>query len=365
VILPLRGGLPLFGRGKAMPAKVATTREAGPAFTTLEVAEALGLDTSPSRFATLDSARIVSVARHIAGRAATVAFKRATWDDPLFWNTDADAQERSQYFAVGNAINFRFWNLERDQVVPATGLIDGETFRGAMYMWRCLRRCLDKGDVPLLDANFLANLSEAEFYAIFADDTGSQPLAVAREERLANLRDLGRTLLTSWDGRFYNLVTASEGSISRFAELSNRLRAFDDPLFKLTMVNAIVHSGSGVYSFRDQPLPAIDYHLLRHALRQGLLIPEHRVAEKLRARQLLDQEEAFELRRVALNAFVRIAEASGQSGEVIDNNYWLNRLNCADAPICLDPARAAECPFLEVCVQATDYQLPLELTRYY
>jgi hypothetical protein len=76
-------------------------------------------------------------------------------------------------------------------------------------------------------------------------------------------------LAESWDGRFYNVAEATDGSIVEFARLSADFRAFDDPILKLTMVNAIVHTGSGVYSFRDEPLPAIYYHLLRHALRQG------------------------------------------------------------------------------------------------
>jgi hypothetical protein len=333
--------------------------------TTAEVAHALEIDTSPSRFAAVDEDRVARMARHIADRASSEPFQRATWDNALFWNADADAPQRSQYFAVGNAINFRFWQLEAGHIVPAVGLIDGEPFRGAMYMWRSLRRCVDRNELPILDAQFLANLTEAEFDEIFRDDTGAQPLAVAREERLANLRDLGAKLAESWDGLFYNLVSACARSIVAFAQLSSRLRAFDDPLFKLTMVNAIVHSGSRVYAFEDEPLPAIDYHLLRHALRQGLVIPEFRLADKLRARQLLECEEASELRRVALHAFVRLAELSGQSGELIDNNYWLNRVNCTDEPVCLDSTTAKRCPFLTVCEQATSFQLPLELTRYY
>ena len=320
---------------------------------------------SPNRFAQVDDERVALVARHVAGRVATQTFERATWDDRLFWNADADAWQRSQYFAVGNAINFRFWRLDEGRVVPAAGLIEGERFRGSMYMWRCLRRCIDTGEVPVLDATFLANLSESDFDAIFSDDTGVRPLGVARAERVANLRDLGAKLLERWEGLFYNLVAASDGSIVTFATLSSDLRAFDDPLFKLTMVNAIVHSGSGVYAFRDEPLPAIDYHLLRHALRQRLVVPEPSLAEKLRTGELLDPEEAFALRGVALQAFVRIADLSGQSGEVIDNNYWLNRLKCTDEPVCLNPLRARECPFLEVCARVTEYQLPLEFTRYY
>ena len=276
-------------------------------------------------------------------------FQRAAWDDALFWNVGAGRAERSQFFAIGNAINFRFWNLVGGEAVPATGTIEGQAFRGAMYMWRCLRRTLDRQQMPLLDADFLADLSDGEFDAMFSDDTGANPLEVAREDRIENLRDLGTKLRAEWDGRFCNVAEASDNSIVAFARLSAGFRAFDDPIFKLTMVNAILHSGSGVYEFRDEPLPAIDYHLLRQALRQGMVVPEHRVAEKLRAGELLDSTEASELRRVALVAFVALAAETGLSGEVIDNIYWLNRANS---------------DFLPGSTQF-EYGLPLELTRYY
>ena len=305
---------------------------------TAEVAAALGLDGSPSRAARVAEDRVARIARHLVEAGLSQSFKRATWDDALFWNVEADPIRRSQYFAVGNAINFRFWRLDGRSVVPSAGTIEGQRFRGALYMWRCLRRCVDRRDLPLLDASFLANLSEAEFDAVFADDTGANPLNVAREERIENLRDLGMKLLESWDGLFYNAVAASDGSIVEFARLSADFRAFDDPVFKLTMVNAIVHAGSGVYTFRDEPLPAIDYHLLRHALRQGMVVPEPALARKLQAGEVLDADEAFELRRVALQAFVSLAARTGLSGELIDNKYWLNRVNCADEPVCAQPS---------------------------
>jgi hypothetical protein len=148
---------------------------------------------------------------------------------------------------------------------------------------------------------------------------------------------------------FYNVAQASERSIVAFAQFTAEFRAFDDPIFKLTMVNAIVHSGSGVYEFRDEPLPAIDYHLLRQALRQGMVVPNDGVGQRLREGVVLSTAEASELRRVALLAFVKLSTETGLSGEVIDNLYWLNR---------------ADDEFLRECTQA-EYGLPLELTRYY
>jgi hypothetical protein len=342
-----------------------TLQDTAPSLTTGEVAAALNIDTSPSPRVRICTERIALVAQHLREAAAFKTLPRATWDDRLFWNADADALNRSQYFAVGNSINFRFWSLdERGRVVPVVGTVDGVQFRGALYMWRCLKRSLDR-QVPLLEADFLASVADGDFDAIFSDDTGANPLQVAQDERLANLRDLGSILLESWNGQFYNVLSASDCSIVEFARLSTDFRAFDDPLFKLTMVNAIVHSGSGVYSFSDEALPAIDYHLLRHALRQGLIEPGPKLGIKLREGDLISADEAFDLRRLALHAFVSIAEQSGLSGERLDNLYWLNRVNCAESPVCVDPATAARCPFLAACARTTSYRLPLELTRYY
>jgi Potential Queuosine, Q, salvage protein family len=333
---------------------------------TSDVARALGIDRSASAAAAVDRDQLNRMAQHLASRPDFLEFVPARWDDPLFWNPTDPTTQRSQLFAVGNTINFRFWRLDSGRMVPAMGTIDGVTYRGAMYMWRSLRRTLDRADLPILDASFLARLSADEFDAIFADDGDVNPLAIARDERIANLRDLGQTLMSSWQGSFYRLVEASRGSLVEFARLSRGIRAFDDQLYKLTMVNAIMHSGSGVYGFVDRPMPAIDYHLVRHALRQELIKPSPRIAAKLKGGLLLEEHEAYELRRVTLSALLDVADLVGIDGEVLDNKYWLNRSNCTDTdPVCLNPELASRCPFLGACAQETSFGLPLELTRYY
>jgi hypothetical protein len=334
--------------------------------TTRQLAEALDLPRRPVKDAWVDHRQVAVMARHLRGPQVLGEYRPARWDDDRFWLVHASPEDRSQYFAVGNAINFRFWSLGERGAVPAVGTIGGERLRGSMYMWRALRRTVAEGTLPVLDADFLADLSMAELDRIFASDDGHNPLAVAADERLANLRDLGQTLTRSWHGRFSEVVASSDGSLVAFARASRTFRAFDDPVQKLTMVNAILHSGSGVHRFDDQPLPAIDYHLLKHALRQGLVRVRGELHRKLTAGVVLSGEEGIALRAVALDAFVELADLAGISGEVLDNAFWLNRANCADRePVCLDPATADRCPFLGACRRATGYGLPLELTRYY
>lgn len=333
---------------------------------TADLAQELGVDFSPSALVEVDAHALTAMVEHVRRSQEFFKFKRFAWDDPTYWYPEGTPAERSQYFAVGNAINFRFWRLMRGEVVPAGGAIEGKRLFGAMYMWRCLRRCLDTGRYPLFDASFLANISEVEFRAIFADDTGINQLSVGLDDRLANLWELGRKLEEDWAGQFYNVVKSAEGSLLSFIRASANFRAFDDPLLKLTMVNTILHLGSGITEFNADPLPGIDYHLLKQMLRHGIVIPNPAISRKLEQQRFLTETEGFELRRLALNTFIEISRRTGISGEILDNRWWWNRVKCRTVdPVCLDPATAHECPLLVACAQHTGLGMPLEETRYY
>jgi hypothetical protein len=331
-----------------------------------QLAEILGIDLSPSRIVVIDAAALAAMTEWVARSRSVFQTRRLRWDDPTYWNTDATPAERSQFFAVGNAINFRFWRLEAGRVLPSGGVLRGERLHGAMYMWRALRLCLEENRRPILNASFLASLSAADFDAVFADDHGYNPLTPAGDDRIRNLQDLGGVLQRDWQGSFFGLVRAAHGSLVAFAQLSRRLRAFDDPLHKLTMVNAILHSGSGVASFDAAPLPGIDYHLLKQVLRHGVLRPNSELLKKLTTGQVLSSHEAYELRRTALRAFVEASRSTGVGGEELDNVWWGNKRNCTDKrPVCEDATRRQECPFEPFCARLTAIGLPLEETRYY
>lgn len=333
---------------------------------TPQVARALGVDAFCGSSVAIDLEALARMVHHISGDPFFSHYNRSTWSDERFWNSEASELERSQYFAIGNAINFRFWRLEEGRVIPAVGVVKGEKLRGSMYMWRRLRLCLDDERLPILSARFLATLSDKDFDELFTDDNGSNPLGVAREDRIANLRNLGMHLQEGWDGQFYHVVQAAHRSLVEFARLSRGIRAFDDPLYKQTMVNAILHSGSGIASFDGEPLPGIDYHIIKQLLRHGVIVPSGALKAKLLDQQLLSKEESLELRGAALCALVEISAQTALSGEVLDNAWWWNRLKCRDRdPVCQDPDTAQECPFLDACSKFIEYSMPLEETRYY
>jgi hypothetical protein len=129
------------------------------------------------------------------------------------------------------------------------------------------------------------------------------------------------------------------------------------------MVNAIMLTGSGLAVFDHDPLPGVDYHLVKQAVRQGVIDPAPEVARKLKTGELLTEDESLPLRTATLEALEAIAAGAGVSGAVLDNMYWLNWRVCSEElPACL---RGDPCPFEPACSRRTEYGLPLELTRYY
>jgi Potential Queuosine, Q, salvage protein family len=346
-----------------MPAIPVTLAEplktAEPRLSTLrDVVRAAGIPAGPHLGVTVDETVLAGIAAAVReGAAAQGGVTRC--DDPRFWPTEADSATRIQLLAVGNAVNFRFWRRTDDGLQSLGGHIGGEWFGGSMYLWRRLVTRF-RDDFPVASAEFWAHADRDAFLAVFADDTGASPLGEGADDRVANLVDLGTRLLADWEGSFERVCTAADGSLVRFLALSGGFRAFDDPLRKLALVNAIMLRGSGLASFVEAVPPAIDYQLTKHLLRFGLLAPETALAEKLRDGRYLDASESLRLRSAALAALLRVSEASGVPGDLLDNLLWHNRTICRDeAPDC------DRCPYNRACQRRTELGRPLELTRYY
>ena len=322
------------------------------------------VEADSSAVAGISKDQVTAVAAVLSQRFGGSAPQPATWDDPRFWNVDASRSDRCQFLAVGNAINFRFWTVADGQVVAGAGPVEGESFRGAMYLWRRLRLGVQRGEFEL-NAKWLSELTEESLERAFRDDDGACPLSPGLADRTKNLRDLGTRLLDDWEGEFVNVVDAANGSLTGFADLSATFRAFDDPIRKLTMVNAIMLAGSGLTHFDEEPLPGIDYHLIKQAVRQGLVVPSQEVQDKLRDKQFLTPMESLALRHVTLTALLQVAEASGISTAVIDNIYWGNGRICDERKPACQIAGGPECPFEDACLRRVDLGRPLEITRYY
>jgi hypothetical protein len=288
------------------------------------------------------------------------------WRDPdLFPEDSCGLQAISQFFALGNSINFRYWAYDSSGSISyCEGKKGGKPYRGAFYMWRSLKTAYDR-DPSFLDADKLASITLQEVRELFKDDNGREVMP-ALDERTTNWNDLGAKLRDYWSGQFLNLVRDTNKSLFLFVQFSRQFRAFDDPLCKMIMVNAIMHQGRGLVSFDERPVPGIDYELLKQLMRNGIVQLDKSLEAKVSKGELLFPKEAKELRMAGLYAFIRMIENTGLSGDILDNKYWLNRTACrTDAPVCKTPGMEDKCIFYGVCPEKVELKIPYELTRYY
>ncbi|MDI6806256.1 MAG: queuosine salvage family protein [Candidatus Aenigmarchaeota archaeon] len=135
--------------------------------------------------------------KEIAPILAKEELRLPEWNEPVFIQ---DKYEKVvDFFFIGNSINFKYWMKE-------DGIETFETYykgiqASAFGMWGCLKRALDN-KIPVLDANFLAELSRSAAAKIFRGNVEIPML----DERVKILNEVGRALLEKYDGHFYNLV---------------------------------------------------------------------------------------------------------------------------------------------------------------
>lgn len=287
--------------------------------------------------------------------------KPMDWRNTHYWPDDSEGvYVVSQFFAIGNAINFRYWwRGNRGAYGYCKGVKGKSSERGAYYMWRALRLCQKAAVIPILDSKKLSKISISEMKHIFRDDKGHD-LMPALKERQRNWRDLGHKLLEYWDGQFYNLVKTAQNSLFDFVRYSRQFRAFDDPLCKMVMVNSIMHQGRGIVKFKTPIFPGIDYQLLKQQMRMGIVVPKGRLMKKLISQEILTHNEARELRNAGLHSFLHIMERTGIPGDVIDNIWWTNKRICRD-----QQPQCEGCLFSNICRRKQEYGIPREITRYY
>lgn len=284
--------------------------------------------------------------------------------DPKFYiDPSCPIEDQVQYFLIMNAINFRYWSGQEESFDYAQGMKRDEVFRGSSYMVRCLKLWLD-ANPKLLSAEYLQNLPFEEFQAAFADDRKNNILPDL-EQRLLNLHDLGDRLTNIKGGKFATILfdigkTTDDHHVNMdyYLPIIQQFRAYDDPLAKLAMVNAIVLQMRGLAHFSDI-WPGIDYHLCNMLFRLGILECTIQLQHDLETRTPISPETAMIIRQHALFVFLHMMKNTKISGEQLDQLFYQNKA-------CRVPVLCNLCPFRGVCIQRIGFQFMLELnTRYY
>jgi len=245
------------------------------------------------------------------------------------------------------------------------GYIDGRWFRGWDYMVHAARRAM-RAEPDYFMASRLAQANEDALRAIFSDDGIPENSTLDRiGERLAQWHDASRVLLRRYHGDVMNLYHASgrllrgeQGIMARLAEF----QAYSDPVEKKSFLFIMFAQRSGAWQIADLDnlKVAIDYHIMRIALRSGMvLLQDTDLQQRIKAKQPVTAEQDNQIREAVREACDVLVRNSRHSVFEVDNILWMMGRNCCFYdydPICGSHVcwRQAQCTF----VRSIDYACP-------
>jgi hypothetical protein len=126
--------------------------------------------------------------------------KLPTWRESIF--PAEDDEQTAEFMLTVNTINFSYWGTPKWTVEH-----NGCLYDGAFGLFAAFTKALAEG-IPITDGRYLANLSSGDLSCILR---GNVEIPMF-EERLTILREVGRTLLNSYKGRFLNVIRSAQGS---------------------------------------------------------------------------------------------------------------------------------------------------------
>lgn len=158
-------------------------------------------------------------ARHVQINIEAIKELADRWErsfNPIQWHNEVhffDGTEKTLFWIfVLDTLNFCFWP---DPGKPAwTVVYRGKNFSGYMALAASLKRAIEEA-VPVTDPAFLADIDIQTVKWIFRGK-GDLPLM---EQRVQNLRELGRVLLEQWNGSVMSMVEEARQSSASLVRL--------------------------------------------------------------------------------------------------------------------------------------------------
>ena len=278
------------------------------------------------------------------------------------------------FFFLADIHNFGFWNGEEKYEGPLFGTLGGKKVKGSDLLYKLLLRAFIR-DPFELSGPWLRALSKKRWEEIMTDDNGGVTL-LATNERWELTRALGEWFIahtppahmgSRWVA---NIVSAfhrpAQQMLSRLTDPVRGVPGFkEDPLkkkallFMMTLANQPEHFLIPEKSFVWRPI--VDYHLMRLALRLGLvMLPTDWVSENTE-RKFTSPKREKAVRRMVFRAVEQIIKKSGRPMAEIDNTMWSARRFCQE----VEEPNCAQCAFRNSCAQRTELFQPIIRTTAY
>lgn len=263
---------------------------------------------------------------------------------------------------------FGFWyGDERGYRGSMAGVFGGKPCKGSDMVWKSLMRYMSE-EPDAQRPERLAFIGHKEMWGrMFTDDNG--PIRFPDMDR--------RRLLTLGYGRWFVYNRTSPGDLVRCAnESASPLKVFlgmarqicgyaGDPFDKklLLLAMALANRPERFLHVTDPDSwrPIIDYHLMRVALRLGMVELEQSEIEANKARAWVSFDVEAGIRHAAYRAFTGVLHESGRSLSLVDEVFWMARKYCPD----MKEPSCDKCRFSGICAKRSDLFQPVFRTTYY
>lgn len=268
--------------------------------------------------------------------------------------------------------NFGLWYGDSEGYVrPLTGRLYGgdKELKGSEFLWALFKRALDR-DSRVFAPQFLATVDSQVFIRTFMDDGQALPWPDF-EERLKLTRQYGQYFLEIGitPTKVLDMANKRDHPLDAFLGATGHIPGYNsDELRKKNILLAMVLANRPEKFLKpiddEKWPPIVDYHLMRVALRLGLveLWPsDGPICDQLEGRKWVSASDERMVRFLVWQAIKQLIVESGLTMAGVDEILWMARKYCPE----MTEPECARCMFHDVCVKRTELFQPVFRTTAY
>ena len=270
------------------------------------------------------------------------------------------------WFAVMH--QFGFWRDDGEKYTqPLYGTLNEKKLKGSDLLWRLIFRACAKNPERFTPVG-LRTMARDEFLVMFSDDDGPVSL-LATEERYQLTLEYGGWFLLG-DHTPDKLIAIAQVAKDPAATMLRMLQSVpgygEDPLAKKALLLLMVETNRPEHFINPEAgfvwPPVIDYHLMRIALRLGLITLSPEWRKQNTQRLFISGDHERKIRHAVYDAITLLIRFSGRTMSEIDALLWLlGRKSCLE----MEEPRCSSCVLEKVCVKRTTLFQPVYRTTAY
>ena len=269
------------------------------------------------------------------------------------------------YFFAVTMHDYGFWiGDERGYVNPLSGVIDQKILKGSDLLWTLSMKIYRESGPEFFNPRNLAELELKDFCRWIPEKYGFQDI-VTRHNMTVEYGKycVHKNINTK---HLVTIANYSESSLQSFIRLTSSMPGYNkDDLFKKNLLLAMISANRPekflkVRSEEKWP-PIVDYHVMRVALRLGLIELSLIEYDQLARRVYVDYWTEAQIRKATFDAIEMVILLSGKPMSEIDFLLWSARRYCPE----MTKPDCSKCCFDDVCKKRIQLFQPILRTTNY